>query len=133
MLVMRTLAAEMRRVQHAGRPRAIRSAGEDDGRPVLDERPGATQRREPADDSEVRGHARAPRLGGALALLIRPPANLVGLTASGRRVMARVAQQAEQHVGLILSRLTASERADITRALARLSALLATPDDSICS
>jgi hypothetical protein len=47
--------------------------------------------------------------------------------------MARVGQQAERHVGLILSRLTATERADISRALARLSTLLSTPDDSACA
>ena len=61
------------------------------------------------------------RGGWHARVVIGPAANLVGLTTSGRRVMARVAQQAAQHVGLILSRLTAAERDDITRALARLS------------
>ena len=57
---------------------------------------------------------------------------LVALTSKGRRVVAGVTQQAERHIGQTLSQLTAQERADIARVLALLSTLLSTPSDPIC-
>jgi DNA-binding MarR family transcriptional regulator len=133
MLVMRTLAAEMRRVRTPVGPAQFGLL--------------VKMTEGPCSMSDLARHnaVSLPTISKSVDMLVRrgwvarsPSSSdrrqtLVGLTASGRRVMARVAQQAERHVGLTLSRLTASERDDITRALGRLTALLATPDDSPCS
>jgi len=132
MLVMRTLSAEMRRVRTPVAPAQFGLL--------------VKMTEGPCSMSDLARHnaVSLPTISKSVDMLVRrgwverspSPSDrrqtFVSLTASGRRVMARVAQQAEEHVGELLSRLTATERADVTRALTTLSCLLATPDDSTC-
>jgi len=133
MLVMRTLAAEMRRVRTPVGPAQFGLL--------------VKMTEGPCSVSDLARHnaVSLPTISKSVDMLVRrgwversPSSSdrrqtLVGLTTRGRRVMARVAQQAERHVGRTLARLTVKERADITRALTRLSTLLTTPDGPPCA
>ncbi len=133
MLVMRTLAAEMRRTR----------------RPIAPTQMGSLMRiaAGPCRMSDLaRYHAVSlPTISKSVDMLVRRGwverwvdeddrrQSIVRLTAKGRRVLTDIKQKTEQHVARTLAPLDAAECDQLITALAALTRVLPVPDDVRCA
>jgi MarR family transcriptional regulator, lower aerobic nicotinate degradation pathway regulator len=133
MLVMRTVAAEMRR----------------SSRPLAPAQMGSLMRigAGPCSMSELARHQAVslPTISRSVDMLVRRGwvergagrsdrrQSMVRLTPRGRRVLANMKQRAELHVAETLAPLGAGERAQLVTALRMLTAVLSVPGDDRCA
>jgi DNA-binding MarR family transcriptional regulator len=133
MLVMRTVAAEMRRSR----------------RPLAPAQMGSLMRigAGPCSMSELARHQAVslPTISRSVDMLVRRGwvergagrsdrrQSMVRLTPRGRRVLANMKQRAELHVAETLAPLAAGERAQLVTALRMLTAVLSVPGDDRCA
>ena len=132
MLVMRTLAAEMRRSR----------------RPLAPAQMGSLMRigAGPCTMSELARHQAVslPTISKSVGLLVSRGwvergagkddrrQSMVRLTPRGRRVLANIRQRAERHVAETLAPLALGERAQLVAALRMLTGVLSVPGDDKC-
>jgi DNA-binding MarR family transcriptional regulator len=133
MLVMRTVAAEMRRSR---RPLAPTQMGS-----LMRIAAGPCTMRELARHQAVS----LPTISKSADMLVRRGwverwagkrdrrQSMVRLTPRGRRVLADIQQRAERHVTQTLAPLAPSERAQLTAALRVLTGVLSVPGDDRCA
>jgi DNA-binding MarR family transcriptional regulator len=133
MLVMRTVAAEMRRSR---RPLAPAQMGN-----LM--RIGAA----PCTMSDLARHQAVslPTISRSVDMLVRRGwvergtgrsdrrQSMVRLTPRGRRVLADIQQRAERHVAATLAPLAAAERVQLVAALRMLTSVLSVPGDDKCA
>jgi DNA-binding MarR family transcriptional regulator len=133
MLVMRTVAAEMRRSR----------------RPLAPTQMGSLMRigAGPCTMSELARHQAVslPTISRSVDMLVRRGwvergtgrndrrQSMVRLTPSGRRVLVDMKQRAELHVAETLAPLAAPERAQLVAALRMLTGVLSVPGDDRCA
>jgi DNA-binding MarR family transcriptional regulator len=133
MLVMRTVAAEMRRSR----------------RPLAPAQMGSLMRigAGPCTMSELARHQAVslPTISRSVDMLVRRGwvergtgsndrrQSMVRLTPRGRRVLADMRQRAERHVAQTLAPLAAAERAHLVAALRMLAGVLSVPGDDGCA
>ena len=133
MLVMRTVAAEMRRSR----------------RPLAPTQMGSLMRiaAGPCTMSELARHQAVslPTISKSADMLVRRGwverwagkrdrrQSMVRLTPRGRRVLAAIQQRAERHVTQTLAPLAPSERAQLIAALRVLTGVLSVPGDDRCA
>jgi len=133
MLVMRTVAAEMRRSR----------------RPLAPTQMGSLMRiaAGPCSMSELARHQAVslPTISKSADMLVRRGwverwagkrdrrQSMVRLTPRGRRVLADIQQRAERHVTQTLAPLAPSERAQLIAALRVLTGVLSVPGDDRCA
>lgn len=133
MLVMRTVAAEMRRSR----------------RPLAPAQMGSLMRISagPCTMSELARHQAVslPTISRSVNMLVRRGwvergagrsdrrQSMVRLTPRGRRVLADMKQRAERHVAETLVPLAAAERAQLVAALRMLTAVLSVPGEDRCA
>jgi DNA-binding MarR family transcriptional regulator len=133
MLVMRTVAAEMRRSR----------------RPLAPAQMGSLMRigAGPCTMSDLARHQAVspPTISRSVDMLVRRGwvergagrsdrrQSLVHLTPRGRRVLADIQQRAERHVAETLAPLAAAERVQLLAALRMLTAVLSVPGDERCA
>ena len=132
MLVMRTVAADMRRSPGAVAPAQMGS--------LMRAAAG------PCTMSDLARHQAVslPTISKSVGMLVRRGwlerwldkrdrrQTLVRLTPEGRRVLSGIRKRTEQLVGRSLAGLTAAERRDLVGAMAVLARVLATPVDGQC-
>lgn len=132
MLVMRTVAAEMRRVRA----------------PIAPAQFGLLMRMSfgPCSMSELARHQEVslPTVSKSVDMLVRrgwverwPSSSdrrqtMVRLSTRGRRVLADVARHAERHVSRTLSRLSAEQRTELVEVMTLLTKVLQEPGDPAC-
>jgi DNA-binding MarR family transcriptional regulator len=133
MLVMRTVAAEMRRSR----------------RPLAPAQMGSLMRigAGPCTMSDLARHQAVslPTMSRSVNMLVRRKwvergagrsdrrQSMVRLTPRGRRVLADIQQRAERHVAATLAPLAAAERLQLVAALRMLTGVLSVPGDDRCS
>jgi DNA-binding MarR family transcriptional regulator len=133
MLVMRTVAAEMRRSR----------------RPLAPAQMGSLMKiaAGPCTMSELARHQAVslPTVSRSVDLLVRRGwvgrvsdqldrrQSMVRLTPRGRRVLADIQQRAEQHVARTLAPLGSGERTRLVAALRLVTGVLSTPGDDRCA
>jgi MarR family transcriptional regulator, lower aerobic nicotinate degradation pathway regulator len=133
MLVMRTVAAEMRRSR----------------RPLAPAQMGSLMRigAGPCTMSDLARHQAVslPTMSRSVDMLVRRGwvergagrsdrrQSMVRLTPRGRRVLADIQQRAERHVAATLAPLAASERLQLVAALRMLTGVLSVPGDDRCA
>lgn len=133
MLVMRTVAAEMRRSR----------------RPLAPTQMGSLMKiaAAPCTMSDLARHQAVslPTMSRSVDMLVRRQwaerwadkrdrrQSMVRLTPRGRRVLADIQQRAERHVARTLAPLAPAERAQLIAALRMLSRVLSVPGDDHCA
>ena len=133
MLVMRTVAAEMRRSR----------------RPLAPAQMGSLMRigAGPCTMSDLARHQAVslPTISRSVDMLVRRGwvergagrsdrrQSMVRLTPRGRRVLADIQQRAERHVAETLAPLAAAERLQLVAALRMLTGVLSVPGDEQCT
>jgi DNA-binding MarR family transcriptional regulator len=133
MLVMKTVAAEMRRSR----------------RPLAPAQMGSLMRigAGPCTMSELARHQAVslPTMSKSVDMLVRRGwversaakrdrrQSMVRLTPRGRRVLADIQQRAERHVAATLAPLAPDDRARLVAALRTLTGVLSTPGDERCA
>ena len=133
MLVMRTVAAEMRRSR----------------RPLAPAQMGSLMRigASPCTMSELARHQAVslPTISRSVDMLVRRGwvergagksdrrQSMVRLTASGRRILADIQRRAERHVADTLAPLAPAERVQLVAALRTLAGVLSTRGDDRCA
>jgi DNA-binding MarR family transcriptional regulator len=133
MLVMRTVAAEMRRSR----------------RPLAPAQMGTLMRigAGPCTMSDLARHQAVslPTMSRSVDMLVRRGwvergagrsdrrQSMVRLTPRGRRVLADIQQRAERHVAATLAPLAAAERLQLVAALRMLTGVLSVPGDDRCA
>jgi DNA-binding MarR family transcriptional regulator len=133
MLVMRTVAADMRRSR----------------RPLAPAQMGSLMRigAGPCTMSDLARHQAVslPTMSKSVDMLVRRGwaergaakqdrrQSMVRLTPRGRRVLADIQQRAERHVAETLAPLTPADRAQLSAALRMLTGVLSAPGDDPCA